>query len=153
MQYELIGQTTDDFDTDVGLSAIAHIAAIGKLDLAVLIPFQSGEAFNRTTPKATIDAKVADYGGYADAPLTWTLVTLGPDGKRRYEATTPQLRPADGTSPNQIGGFTVQNAAKTKVYMVFNIAGVGLPLRDAMDAISAQLAWPPSGVPVLALTV
>jgi hypothetical protein len=143
--YEVDLIATQDCDIDVGASAIAHVAAVGKLDLAVLVPLKAGTVVDRSTPKATIDAAAADYSGYADGVVTWSAATLADDNGLEYIGTVPEYRPTGAVVQNTVGAFAVYNAAKTKVYFVANIPGVGLPMRSALDNFIAALRWRPSG--------
>lgn len=143
MQVDLI--PTQDCDIDVGASAISHAAAVGKLDLAVLVPLKAGDVLGRTTPKAAIDGRSANYAGYADGPIVWGPATRMDDNSLEFQGPVAEYRPTDGVTPNTIGGFAVYNAGKTKVYFVANVPGPGLPMNSALDNMICIVEWLPSG--------
>lgn len=152
MQQIVQGVTTDDFDTDVGANATLHAATVGKLDLAVLIPFKAGTVLTRANTAADVIAGIADYDGYADEAIVWSAVSRLDNGKLGYEGVGAQMRPTGSAHPNSIGGFALLNAAKTKMYMLFNCP-IPVPMRDALDAVSPQVNLCASQPPTLELTI
>lgn len=144
---------TQDCDLDVGVNATVHAAAAGKLDLAVVQANIAGTIIGIATPKATIDGLIGTYTGYADGVITWGSPTRGAGDKGEIPGTTPEFRPSDGVTPNMIGSFAVYNAAKTKVYFVANVPGVGLPMKDALDHFDLSIDFLPSGASKLLVTI
>jgi hypothetical protein len=135
---------TDQLAKDVGNNATVHVAAVGCLDLAVCQLVKPGVALAKDTLLADVVARVADYTGYANGAIVWSGPTVNTeDGKIEYKGTVSQFRPTDGVTPNTIAGIAVIDVGGTKLYMVANISGTPIPMRDQFSAMDVTLLWRP----------
>lgn len=136
---------TQQLDQDVGAAAVGAVAAVGPLNGAKVRLSKRNGAYARTTTLADGATFNADYGGYADALITWGPATVGADGELEFRGSVPEFRPTDATASNQIYGMEVVNAAGDKLYFVGAFDQAPRLMRNPLDAMEIDLRYRPRG--------
>lgn len=134
---------TNQLTQDVGTGAIAHVAAVGCLDLAKVGLSIANQSADKDRTLAELVAAVPTYTGYALGSVTWSAATISDDGFIEFLGTVPEFRPADAVAADSIYLMFLQNTAGTKLYGVGRFDGAPLPMRSALDAIQLTLRWRP----------
>lgn len=134
---------TQDMDVAIGAGAIAGVAATGPLLGAIFDLIQINGPWGRAANYAALEAGVATFDGYAAgvSVVTWDAPSLDELGNVEVVGTIPVFRDAGAVTPNQIYGFLVQNAAKTRMLMNGPIDGGPIQMDGPLKQIMVTLRW------------
>jgi len=124
--------------------ALADTRALSPYVGLLIDLYKAPIAYVPTTPLATFTAQTADFVGYAQGTVTWSLPTVAQDGTVEVVGALPIWRPTNAVTPNLIYGFfaTLAVGGDLAFFGQFDLAP--LLMQSALNQLEMTVRYRPA---------